>query len=357
MEVREIKDKKIWEDFLSGCQEKTFLQSWSWGEFQKMMGGKIWRQGVYEEGDLKGVAQVFRVAARRGKFLFLPHGPVIKNPKPQIPNPKQIPSPKSKILKALLEELKKIAKQEQCGFVRVAPIWERTEENEKIFKDLGLRTAPLHTHPEITWQLNLEKSEEELLRAMRKTTRYLIKQGFKNEELKIEKSQNSQDIEVFNTLYQKTVDRHHFVPFSLDYLKNEFSAFLPDNQVLIFLAKYRGECLASSLVIFWQGIAFYHQGASIQKYPKVPASYLLQWEAIKEAKRRGCQLYNFWGIADTRNVEMSKYRRHPFWGLSLFKKGFGGYEKKYVKTQDLPLSFKYWFTFVFEKLRKKARGF
>ncbi|GAI31542.1 unnamed protein product, partial [marine sediment metagenome] len=46
---------------------------------------------------------------------------------------------------------------------RVAPIWERTEENEKIFKDLGLRTAPLHTHPEITWQLNLEKSEEELL--------------------------------------------------------------------------------------------------------------------------------------------------------------------------------------------------
>lgn len=359
MEVREIKDKRIWEDFLLGCQEKTFLQSWPWGEFQKAMGNKIWRQGVYENGDLKGVAQVFKVAARRGKFLFLPHGPIVKNSKSEILNPKQVLNSKFQILNSLLKELKKIAKQENCSFLRVAPIWQRTEENEKIFKDLGLRTAPLHTHPEITWQLNLEKSEEELLRAMRKTTRYLIRQGLKNEELKIEKSQNSQDIEVFNTLYQKTVDRHHFVPFSLDYLKNEFRAFVQDPSVslqgdgeaIVFLAKYRAECLASAIVIFWQGIAFYHQGASIQKYPKVPASYLLQWEAIKEAKRRGCHLYNFWGIAETES------KKHPFWGLSLFKKGFGGYEKKYVKTQDLPLSFKYWFTFVFEILRKKKRGF
>lgn len=342
MEIREIEHKKTWEDFLLRCREKTFLQSWHWGEFQKTMGDKVWRQGLYEEGDLVGVAQVFKIAARRGKFLFLPHGPVTK-----IQNPKS----KCQILKELLKELKEIAKKESCSFVRVAPIWERTEENEKIFRDLGLRTAPLHTHPEITWELNLEKPEEELLRAMRKTTRYLIRQGLKNEELKIEKSQDQKDIEIFNTLYQKTVNRHHFVPFSLDYLKNEFLSFLPDNQALIFLAKYRGECLASAIVIFWQGIAFYHQGASSQKHSKVPASYLLQWEAIREAKRRGCQLYNFWGIAETES------RKHPFWGLSLFKKGFGGYEKKYVKTQDLPLSSKYWLTCVFEKLRKKVRGF
>ena len=49
MEIREIKDKKIWEDFLSRCEEKTFLQSWNWGEFQKMTGDKIWRLGVYQE--------------------------------------------------------------------------------------------------------------------------------------------------------------------------------------------------------------------------------------------------------------------------------------------------------------------
>jgi lipid II:glycine glycyltransferase (peptidoglycan interpeptide bridge formation enzyme) len=177
------------------------------------------------------------------------------------------------------------------------------------------------------------------------------RRAFKIEDLKIKKSQNPKDIEIFNTLYQKTVNRHHFIPFSLNYLKNEFSAFLADGQILMFLAEYQGECLASAIIIFWQGMAFYHQGASSQKYPKIPASYLLQWEAIKEAKNRGCKIYNFWGITEIDS------KKHPFWGLTCFKKGFGGYEKKYVKTQDLPLSIGYWLTFAFEKLRKKKRGF
>ena len=404
MEIKEINNKEVWENFLLDCEEKTFLQSWNWGEFQKMMGHKIWRLGIYsneqrtmnnegprpfsEKGgaygagneQLVGIALVVKIEARRGKFLFLPHAPVIRNQNSKRYNIARsqysVTEFKKRILEGLLKELKKIAKKENCSFIRIAPVWERTGENEKIFKDLGFRTAPLHTHPEVTWELNLKKPEKELLAAMRKTTRYLIKQGLKNEELEISKSQNIEDIEIFNDLYQKTVDRHHFVPFSLKYLKNEFRAFARDpsaqftpskvegpqgdDEAIVFLAKYREECLASAIVIFWQGIGFYHQGASTPKYPKIPASYLLQWEAIKEAKRRGCKLYNFWGIADISlkfKVQSSKFEKHPFWGLTLFKKGFGGYEKKYVKTQDLPLSLKYWFTFVFENLRKKKRGF
>ena len=345
MEIKGIENKSLWENFLSECEERTFLQSWNWGEFQKRMGNKIWRLGVFKNSELFGIALVIKVEAKRGKFLFVPHGPVIKIFNFQFSIFKQ------KVLEILLEELKKIAKQEKCSFIRIAPIWERTTESEKIFKDLGFVTAPMHTHPEITWELNLEKPEEDLLMDMRKTTRYLIKQGLKNEELKVEKSKDIKDIEVFNRLYQETVNRHHFVPFSLKYLKNEFLSFLPDDQVLIFKAIYKSEILASAIIIFWQGVAFYHQGASTQKYPKIPAAYLLQWEAIKEAKQRGCKIYNFWGIAETES------KKHPFWGLTLFKKGFGGYEKRYVRTQDLPLSFKYWFTHFFEKLRKKKRGF
>jgi hypothetical protein len=46
--IEEIKDKKIWEEFLEKCEEKTFLQSFNWGEFQKMMGNKIWRLGIIQ---------------------------------------------------------------------------------------------------------------------------------------------------------------------------------------------------------------------------------------------------------------------------------------------------------------------
>jgi len=349
MEIREINNKEIWENFLERADEKTFLQSWNWGEFQKMLGEKIWRLGIYDRGVLTGVSLIIKVSARRGRFLFAPHGPLI-NQKSKIKNQNENSKFKKNILENLLFELKKIAKRENCSFIRVAPIWPRTEENEKIFNDLGFCQAPIHMHPELTWELGLEPSEEQLLAGMRKTTRYLVRQGIKNPDLKIEASENPADIAAFNELYQKTVDRHHFFPFSLEYLTKEFSAFAPDSQILIFSADYRGERIASAMVIFYKGVSYYHQGASSQEYPKVPGSYLLQWEAIKEAKRRGCQRYNFWGIAPNSNP------KHPWAGLTLFKTGFGGYEKKYVKTQDLILSFGYWLNFFVERIRKKKRG-
>jgi len=341
MELKEIHNKETWENLLRECREKSFLQSWNWGEFNKMTGEKIWRFGLYQNQELAGVAQVIRVKAKRGTFLFVPHGPNVKS---------NLKSQKSKILEILLEKLKEIAREEKADFIRIAPIWEKNEENIKIFKELGLKEAPIHMHPELTWELDISRSLDEIMSGMRKTTRYLIRQGMKNQDLRIEKSVKTGDVERFNKLYQETVDRHHFVPFSLGYLKNELLAFLPDNEISIFSAKYNEEILASAMIIFWQNIAFYHQGASTQKYPKIPAAYLLQWQAIKEAKERGCSFYNFWGIAPADSP------KHPWAGLSLFKIGFGGYKKEYVKTQDLPLSFKYWLIYLFEKMRKAGRG-
>ena len=47
LEVKEINNKEVWESFLAGCEEKTFVDSWNWGEFLKKEGGKIWRLGVF----------------------------------------------------------------------------------------------------------------------------------------------------------------------------------------------------------------------------------------------------------------------------------------------------------------------
>jgi len=348
MIIQEIKDKNIWEDFVGSCFERTFLHSWNWGEFNRAMGNKIWRLGVYEQiangesqmANLVGAALIVKIQAKRGTFLFCPHGPVIKY---------QISNIKYQISKALLDYLKNIAKDERADFIRVAPIWLESEENISIFKKLGFRKAPIHIHPEITWELNIELSEDELLKNMRKTTRYLIKKAQKD-GVKIVQNKNSKALEIFNKLYQETVNRHRFVPFSPNYIKNEFQSFLNDNQVSLFFAKYQNEIIVSAMIIFWQGIAFYHLGASSHKYPKIPASYLLQWEAIKEAKKRNCQTYDFWGIAPP-NSKSS----HRFAGVTLFKTGFGGEMKELVKTQDFPISSKYWFNFIVELARKKAR--
>ncbi len=342
MTVREIGERKIWDSFLLECDEKTFVQSWNWGEFNKTMGDKVWRLGIYDGEELIGLAQTLRVNARRGSFLFVPHGPMFKG------------EANFEAMKALLGCLRELALKEKVIFIRFSPILERTEKNISLFKRLGFRDAPIHMHPELTWELDLKQSEDDLLRGMRKTTRYLVRQAEKDEDVVIEKSQSMEDLEAFGDVYLKTADRHSFTPFSIKYLKNELEAFKKDDEIVILSGKYKREIVSSAMVIFTSKRAFYHQGASILKYPKIPVSYLVQWEAIKEAKKRGCEVYNFWGIAP--EDELAKSNNHPWAGLSLFKKGFGGYKKEYVKTQDYPLSNRYWLTFVFEQLRKRKRN-
>lgn len=353
MEIKEIKNKVEWEDFLAERAEKTFLQSWNWGEFQKSLNNKIWRFGIYENGALISVALIIKHSARRGSFLLVPHGPVEKS---------NIKYQKSKILEILLNKLKELAKQEKVDFIRISPIWpdrsatavadgEKTPENEKLFKDLGFRLRPLHTHPESSWKLNIEPPENEILNNMRKTARYLIKQAQNNKDIEIFQSKDIKDIETFNKIHLEVVKKQKFVPFSLEYFKKEFSAFLQDDQIAIFFAKYKDKIIAASFEIFWSRLAFYHHAALLPEYKKIPASYLLQWEAIKEAKKRGCKIYDFWGYIDP-----LKYPKHPYAGPTLFKMGFGGYKEEYVKTQDFIISKKYWLSYIVETIRKFKRG-
>ncbi len=116
------------------------------------------------------------------------------------------------------------------------------------------------------------------------------------------------------------------------------------------LGKYNGEVVASGIFVFWGGVGFYHHGASSLKYPKIPVSYLLLWGAIKKAKEKGCEKFNFWGVVS------DEAKDHPWHGLSLFKKGFGGKNKEYIRTQDYVFNSKYWTSFVIESLRKIKRG-
>lgn len=325
---------------MARCPERTFLQSWNWGDFQERLGNKIWRLGIFQAEDLRAVALVVRIAARRGTYFLIQHGPVA------------ISDSKREILSALCAELKNISMKEKAIFVRLAPLFERNVENNRLFRELGFQDSPMHANAyEATWRLDLASAEEDLLRNMRKTTRYLIRQAEKNPDITIEKSDRSEDLEKYHKLNKEVAARQNFVPFSAEYIKNEFEVFARDGGCLWFFGKYKEEIAAASLVIFWKDYAFYHQAASLSKFAKLSIPYLLQWEAIKEAKKRGCASYDFWGY-----VNPEKNPNHPWAGPTLFKMGFGGQAFEYVKTQDLPLMKSYWLVNLFEKIRRIKRG-
>lgn len=340
MEIKDINNKFIWESLENKDAFCTFLQSWEWGEFQKKMNNKIWRLGIFKNNDLICAVLVSKIIAKRGTFLLIQHGPSTK-------------IFHQEILKTLLEELKRIAKEEKASFIRISSLWERDEEKKEIFKKLGFRDASAHANAyEATWKLDITLSKNDLLKNMRKTTRYLIRQTTKNQDISIEKSEKIADIENYQKLNKLVAKKQCFTPFSSEYIKNEFEIFSKENNALCIIGKYKGEIVAGALIIFWSGIAFYHQAASSFKYAKFSIPYLIVWEAIKEAKKRNCILFDFWGFTDPKLNS-----NHPWAGPTLFKMGFGGKSYEYLKTQDFPISKKYWLNYLIEKIRKIKRRY
>lgn len=339
MNILEINDKNVWESFVMGSSPDSFLQSWNWGEFNKNTGEKIWRLGFFEGDELRAVALIMRVKARRGTFLFVPQGPVASEEKD-----------KREILRELKSFLVKTGKEEKAAFVRISPAFAKNEENIGLFRELGFRDAPIHMmHPETTWILDIDKDEETLMKEMKKNHRNLIRRAEKD-GVEILQSDSEEFLKSFYDIHMETVARHHFIPFSYDYVKAELESFKKDRQIAIFNAKYEGKIISSAVVVFYGNEAFYHHGASSSQYAKVPSSYLALWAAIREAKKRGCKKFNFYGIVEDNS-------KHPWYGLSRFKKGFGGYEANLVHCQDLPLGWKYSITYAIELIRKIKRGY
>jgi len=364
MQISEITNQIDWTTFLNNCSSPSFLQSWEWGSLQEKLGYKILRLGLYDsvipaqaslaarragiqsKNNLVATTQVIKIKAKRGNMLFVPQGPVVRisNDKSQITNQFQITK---QVIEKLQNYLVDIAKREGYSFVRIAPILQYTAENKSIFSDLGFRTSPIYMHAERVWELDITKPDEQLLAEMRKTTRYSIRRAEK-EGAVIEKSTDKTALGEFWEVYKETAKREEFTPFSKKFIQNEFNVFNETNNALILLGKLSAKTEAGALIVFTKSTAFYHQGASL--HSKIPVAYLMQWEAIKEAKRRGCTRYSFWGT-------LQPGRSPKSWGgLSLFKQGFGGFQTDYVPTQDYIVSWKYWISYVYELYLKHKRG-
>jgi dTDP-4-amino-4,6-dideoxygalactose transaminase/lipid II:glycine glycyltransferase (peptidoglycan interpeptide bridge formation enzyme) len=343
--VEEIKNKDEWENFIQKARPHSFLHSWLWGEHNATTGHVIFRVGVRKGGSLVAAALFIEVQARRGSFLLCPHGPVFAANENE-----------TALLKLITQEATRIGQAEQCDFIRFCPLTEDSLKNAEMYRTVGFRNAPIHMHPELSWMLDITKSEDDLMREMRKTTRYLVKK-MEKEGVEISVSADPDDIEKFWPIYQATVQRQQFTPFKKDELRKEFELFAKDNNAAFFFGTQGGDIVAAAIIIFYNGQAFYHHSGSLSS-GSTPlttggsnVSYLLQWRVIQEAKRRGCTLYNFWGISPADRPH------HPWAGLSLFKKGFGGFAEKYLHAQDKPLTAKYFLNFVVETARRLRRGF
>lgn len=334
--VKNIENKAEWESFLQKNEEANFLQSWHWGEFHQALGKTVVHTGFYENNLLVGVMLSIVEPAKRGKYLTVPAGPIIdwKN---------------KELVARVFSEMKHIAKQQQCVFVRIRSQLIDDRNSRTLFQTNGGHEAPMYMHAELTSQLTITKSEEELLANMRKTTRYEIRKAEKL-GIKITTSKDEKLIKHFYELQLETAKRQKFIPFSYKYFYEQFKVFFVADKALLYTATFEDKILAQAFIIFYNTEAVYHYAVSTAEGRKYPGAYLLQWEVIKEAKKRGMKRYNFWGVAPVDSKD------HRFAGISIFKRGFGGEDVQYLHAQDLIINKpRYLINFFIEKVRSRLR--
>ena len=336
--VKTVENQTEWDEFVTSFSEANFLQSWDFYEFYFSRGFDIVRRGIYDENNqLVGVYAGEVEPAKRGRHLAIAGGPIFDWTNQEIKN-------------LIFSDMKQQAKKLKCTFVRVRPQLQNTPENAKIFQQLGFRKAPMYLSVEFAGVLNLENSEEEILKNMRQRLRRALRKAEKN-QITIEKTSDPKAIHDFYQIELQTAKRHDFYAFSEDFLTKQFAAFAKNNEAVLYIAKLRGEILAENFMIFYGNEASYHYGVSSELGTKYSGAPLLHMEAMRDARKRGIKRYNFWGIVDENDT------KHRFYGVSVFKRGFGVEELKYLEARDLVLDkiSYYTKTLPIETLRRKVR--
>lgn len=260
-------------------------------------------------------------------WLWVPYGPLIRTADDSSGGQIEI-----------FKDLARIAKEERAIFARIEPPChpEPVERWHKICAKAGFHSVPARTRytPEHTLILDLNKTEDEILAQMKPKGRYNI-QVAKKHGVVVERIAGADvDENILNNFYgilQKTGTRDEFGIHPKYFYKNLLEIFGRNKMADLFLAKTAdGKIIAGTIVVYYKDTATYYYGASDYEHRNLMSPYLLQWEAIREARRRGMKHYDFLGISPEGAKE-----NHPWIGVTEFKKKFGGREVSYPPAFDI----------------------
>ena len=308
----------------------NFLQSKQWYEVNKSIGHKP----IFLMFSEKSYSLAIIKDAKRGRFLEIPCGPIL-----DYQNRNE--------LELAMAEIYRYAKQNNCVFVRFRPNLEETPENRALIESLPSLSASYFLHAENTIFIDLTQSEEDLLKNMRRQTRYEVRRSEKL-NFKVKKSNDPEILREFHQIQAETAKRQGFIPPRRKDLNAYAKAFGSDLQ--IYRATLDGKPVAYGLVLTDALEGDYFEAASTELNYKFPGAYALQWYVMRDLKKQGKLRYNLWGIAP------AGQKNHKFAGVTTFKTGFGGEKFDYLHAHDLPVKkLHYGLIRLVEDARRKKR--
>jgi lipid II:glycine glycyltransferase (peptidoglycan interpeptide bridge formation enzyme) len=301
-----------WNQFLTNFPDAHLLQMGEWGELKEGFG---WKPVRVISGDV-GVQILFR---------RLPLGFTIGYmPKPVDSGQWTVDS------ESFWREVDSVCKKNRAVFLKIEPdAW--TDEFRILNSEF--RISKHNIQPPRTITLDIIASEEDILARMKPKCRYNIRLA----EKKGVTVRTWDDVAAFHEMMTVTGGRDGFGVHSKEYYQRAYELFHPKGTCELLVAEFEGKPLASLMVFAKGRRAWYVYGASNNEERNRMPTYLLQWDAIRWAKARGCEEYDLWGVPDENEetLEAQFESRHDgLWGVYRFKRGFGGQLKRAAQALD-----------------------
>jgi lipid II:glycine glycyltransferase (peptidoglycan interpeptide bridge formation enzyme) len=222
---------------------------------------------------------------------------------------------------AFWSELEILSRAQRAVFLRVEPdLWQPDGETKRP-DGFIMGTHPIQ--PQRTILINLEGDEDALLARMKQKTRYNIRLAERRGVV----VRPSNRIDLFYEMMTITGTRENFGVHAQAYYQKAYEIFHPIGACELLVAEYEGELLGGLMVFQHQGRAWYFYGASTEAHRNLMPAYLLQWQAMRWARSKGCHIYDLWGVPDEDESVLEAdftSRSDGLWGVYRFKRGFGG---------------------------------
>ncbi len=385
-------------------QTERFLQSDFWASFKEAHGWKALRFRTEDGEQLSVLVRTFSLKVKKASLAYIPMAPELRAGESHEAYLTRL-CRTAKAVKALLPEDTVFVRydcpidfEDFDGIEGINARERYVGETKALARrlQLPLCVSPVAVQPPDTTILDLQRSGEDILAAMKSKWRYNIRLAArKGVEVSCwhgGEADFEEQFDAFYRLFELTSERDgvnfHAKAYYRDLIERsrrlneggqEPSAGKATGDepptgdkasadtapagkkpvVSLYLARHEGDYLAGIITLFCPREAVYLYGASGNIKRNLMAAYLLQWTAIQDAQAYGCPCYDFYGMPPTDD------ETHPMHGLYLFKTGFGGRIVHRPGSFDVPLKpFSYRCyralenarAFFFRKLVKKLKG-
>ena len=201
---------------------------------------------------------------------------------------------------ALISELKR--ESIIAGFVRFDPTignHKYLETSCRVMFDRKTIIVPLDSSEDEIWQNQIHSKHRNVIRKARQN------------DLKIEISQDKKELQVFKDLYEKTMTRlsaDDYFFFDNNYYEKFHNSFM--DQSYVVSVKKDDKPLSSCILIIDGDTAHYHLSGSDPEYLNLYPNNLMIWEIIKFAKAQSCRRLHLGGGSDSNeNNSLLKFKK------------------------------------------------